>query len=97
MALRAVAQTQTPTPTADQMAIFQNLPPEQQQAILEGLATEGGDGTRRDPDLAMPGTTEPKTERRSARGRGSDCDRALRQWIRSNSSASRASSAATRC
>ena len=68
LALRAVAQTQTPT--ADQMAIFQNLPPEQQQAILEGLATEGGDGAKRDPDLQMPGTPRPGTGDATTRGRG---------------------------
>ncbi len=72
LAVRVVAQTQTqtPTPTADQMAIFQNLPPEQQQAILEGLATEGGDGTRRDPDLEMPGTTQRGAGDDATRGRG---------------------------
>jgi polysaccharide biosynthesis/export protein len=67
-ALCSVAQSQTPT--ASQMAIFQNLPPEQQQAILEGLATEGGESTRRDRDLEMPGTSQSATGAGATRGRG---------------------------
>ncbi len=38
--LPAAAQT----PTAEQIEIFQNLPPDQQQAILEAMGTSGGSG-----------------------------------------------------
>jgi polysaccharide biosynthesis/export protein len=48
------------SPTPDQMEVFRNLPPEQQEAILERL---GGDqaGTQRDRDLASPETVRPRT------------------------------------
>jgi len=41
---RVEGQTTT-TPTADQLAIFQSLTPEQQDAILKQLGTAGGTGT----------------------------------------------------
>ena len=65
----AIAQV----PTADQIAIFQNLPPDQQQAILEALSQSGGGlspglGTadRGRPDEEADGTVpgaEPRIRR----------------------------------
>jgi polysaccharide export outer membrane protein len=58
-------QAQTPTPTAEQMEIFRNLPPDQQQAILESLGSSGSGsasrdgGVRRDRDLSSPKTVRP--------------------------------------
>ena len=56
------------TPTAEQIEIFRNLPPEQQQAILDSLGRDTGDaetsGVTRDRS-----TTQPETERRGARTR----------------------------
>ena len=61
------AWAQTPTPTPEQMEAFQNLTPEQQQAILEsmgqggsGSTTTSRDGVRRDRDLTSPETVRPK-------------------------------------
>ena len=61
----AWAQTQTPTP--EQIEAFQNLTPEQQQAIIDsmsqggtGTTTTGRDGVRRDRDLTSPETVRPK-------------------------------------
>jgi polysaccharide export outer membrane protein len=55
------ARAQTPTP--EQIEIFRNLPPDQQQAILEAIggATSGGSsGVRRDKDLPSPETVRPR-------------------------------------
>jgi protein involved in polysaccharide export with SLBB domain len=63
---RAAAQV----PSADQIEIFQNLPPEQQQAILEGLNRGGNAGStpaptrpRTDRQLKFPETVRPRTSR----------------------------------
>jgi protein involved in polysaccharide export with SLBB domain len=58
-----VASGQTPTP--DQMEVFRNLPPDQQQAILESMGTSQGtstiqDGVRRDADVTAPETVQPR-------------------------------------
>jgi len=61
------ARAQTPTP--DQIEIFRDLSPEQQQSILESL-NRGGDGTsngagRRDRSLEFPQTVRPGDRRGS--------------------------------
>ena len=58
-----VASGQNPTP--DQMEVFRNLPPDQQQAILESMGTSQGtstiqDGVRRDADVTAPETVQPR-------------------------------------
>ena len=53
------------TPTAEQMEMFQNLPPEQQQAIMESMG--GGDPSRptdrvrSDRQLKFPQTVRPRS------------------------------------
>jgi polysaccharide biosynthesis/export protein len=51
-------------PTAEQMEIFRNLPPDQQQAILEamggGSSTTGSSAVRRDKALQQPSTVRPR-------------------------------------
>jgi len=47
--------------TAAQMESFRNLPPDQQQAILESLGSNAPDGVRRDKDLRVPETVRPRT------------------------------------
>jgi protein involved in polysaccharide export with SLBB domain len=60
-------QAQTPTP--EQIEIFQNLPPEQQQAILESLNRGGTTGTlptsrpRADRQMRFPETVRPRPSR----------------------------------
>ena len=50
------------TPSAAQMEAFQNLTPEQQQAILEQMGGSGEAGTvRRDRDVTAPETVRPRT------------------------------------
>jgi polysaccharide export outer membrane protein len=50
------------TPSAAQMEAFQNLTPEQQQAILEQMGGSGQVGTvRRDRDVTAPETVRPRT------------------------------------
>ncbi|MGH8236556.1 MAG: polysaccharide biosynthesis/export family protein, partial [Steroidobacteraceae bacterium] len=61
------AASQAQTPSADQIEIFQGLPPDQQQAILESLG-RGGQGTtgtrpRADRQLDFPETVRPRTRR----------------------------------
>jgi protein involved in polysaccharide export with SLBB domain len=51
---------QTPTPTPAQLEQFRNLPPDQQQALLEALGTQNGGTTRRDPQLSQPGASTPQ-------------------------------------
>lgn len=56
----AFAQTsQTPTPA--QIETFRNLPPDQQQAVIEAMGGADGGANRRDPQLATPQTTSPAT------------------------------------
>lgn len=58
--LTATAQT----PSADQLEIFQNLSPEQQQSILESMGGRSGtsprSGVRSDPRLEFPQTVRPR-------------------------------------
>ncbi|MGB7741051.1 MAG: SLBB domain-containing protein [Steroidobacteraceae bacterium] len=61
----APVSAQSQTPTADQMETFQNLTPEQQQAILESMGNSGGgtttrDGVKRDRSLENPETVRPR-------------------------------------
>jgi polysaccharide export outer membrane protein len=55
------------TPTAEQIDIFQNLPADQQQAILESLGrgqgTSSGSRPRADRRLDFPETVRPRTSR----------------------------------
>jgi polysaccharide biosynthesis/export protein len=64
--LLVTQSAQAQTPTAEQMEMFRNLPPEQQQAILESIGGGGGvttrDGVRRDPDLQSPETVRPQAD-----------------------------------
>lgn len=56
----ALAQT-SQTPTAAQIETFRNLPPDQQQAIIEAMGGADGAANRRDPQLATPQTMSPAT------------------------------------
>lgn len=49
------AQAQAPTPA--QLETFRNLPPDQQQAVLEAMEGQNNGVNRRDPQLATPQTT----------------------------------------
>jgi protein involved in polysaccharide export with SLBB domain len=49
------------TPSAAQMEAFKNLPPEQQQAILEEMGGGASSGVRRDRDLSTPETVRPRS------------------------------------
>jgi polysaccharide export outer membrane protein len=57
----AVAQT----PTADQLSILKNLPPDQQQQLIQGVLGGKGDGTGKkiDPSLQTPDTVRQKDQR----------------------------------
>jgi polysaccharide export outer membrane protein len=59
-ALPAIAQT----PTADQLSVLKNLPPDQQQQLLQSVLGGKGDGTgkKTDPNLQMPETVRPRNE-----------------------------------
>ncbi len=59
-ALPAIAQT----PTADQLSVLKNLPPDQQQQLLQSVLGGQGDGTgkKTDPNLRMPETVRPRNE-----------------------------------
>jgi protein involved in polysaccharide export with SLBB domain len=58
----AQAQQQTPTPTAEQIEIFQSLTPEQQQAVLEQMGAQGAvTDEKRDKSLATPETVTPRS------------------------------------
>lgn len=66
LALPAEAQT----PSADQIEIFQNMTPEQQQAILESMTGSGNgnlsrsrNGVRTDRKLDFPQTVQPRVKR----------------------------------
>ncbi len=52
----AVAQS----PSQEQLEAFRNLPPDQQQAILESMGSGAQGGVRRDRDLAVPETVRPR-------------------------------------
>lgn len=51
--------------SAEQLETFRNLPPEQQRAILDAMAAQGGraDGVRRDRELEFPETVRRRVER----------------------------------
>ena len=53
------ASAQTPTP--EQMEVFRNLPPDQQQAILNAAGGSNDGTTRRDSQLQSPATTRAPT------------------------------------
>jgi protein involved in polysaccharide export with SLBB domain len=53
------AAAQTPTPTPQQLEVFRNLSPEQQQAILDSIGGQDGAAGRRDQQLKTPQTTAP--------------------------------------
>src|ERR1700730_9223161 len=57
----AVAQT----PTADQLSILKNLPPDQQQQLIQSVLGGKGDGTGKkiDPSLQTPDTVRQKDQR----------------------------------
>ncbi len=59
-ALPAIAQT----PTADQLSVLKNLPPDQQQQLLQSVLGGKGDGTgkKTDSNLQMPETVRPRNE-----------------------------------
>jgi polysaccharide biosynthesis/export protein len=59
------SQAGAQTPTPNQIEIFQSLPPEQQQAILESLgrSTSSGSRPRVDRQLDFPETVRPRTAR----------------------------------
>ena len=71
------ALAQTPTP--EQIQIFQNLPPDQQQAILETLEKDGASGTtkapRADRRVTFPDTVRPRQGREDGAEEGRDTDR----------------------
>src|ERR1700737_1169513 len=56
----AVAQT----PTADQLNALKNMPKDQQDALLQSVLGNKGDGTgtKTDSKLSMPQTVQPKTD-----------------------------------
>jgi polysaccharide export outer membrane protein len=63
--LNSAAQAQTPS--SDQIEMFRNLPPDQQQAILETLNRGGStsrarDDRRVDPELEFPRTIRPREQ-----------------------------------
>lgn len=58
-------RTEAQTPSADQMEIFQNMSPEQQQAIMESMTGDRGapttrNGVRSDRKLDFPETVRPR-------------------------------------
>jgi protein involved in polysaccharide export with SLBB domain len=59
--LLAAGAVMAQTPTADQMEVFRNLSPEQQQAILDSMGNGGQSGVRRDRDLTSPETVQPRS------------------------------------
>src|SRR6202171_3105943 len=78
----AVAQT----PTADQLNALKNMPKDQQDALLQSVLDNKGDGTgtKTDSKLSMPQTVQPKTDQSNEllnklkKGKTLD-DRTLRQ------------------
>lgn len=56
-------QTQAQTPSPDQIEIFRNLPPDQQQSILESMnrgSSDSGTSTRSDRELEFPRVVRPR-------------------------------------
>jgi len=63
--LFGAASAQTPTPTAEQIQVFKNLPKDQQDAILQGVAGKGGATGNKQPKdnrVDMPETVKPKSD-----------------------------------
>src|SRR6266852_1719946 len=55
----AIAQV----PTTDQLNVLKNLPPDEQDALIQGVLGRGdGTGTKTDPKLRMPLTVQPKRD-----------------------------------
>ena len=52
----------TSAQTPEQVETFRNLPPDQQQAVLEAMRNGNGSTGRRDPQLSTQPTTAPATE-----------------------------------
>jgi polysaccharide export outer membrane protein len=52
------------TPTADQLSVLKNLPPDQQQQLMQTVLGGKGDGTgkKTDPNLQSPETVRPRNE-----------------------------------
>lgn len=70
-------QVSAQTPSAGQMEIFQNLPPDQQQAILESLGRGGtlsADGVRSDRQLLFPDTIRQRQRDRMEDEDAADTD-----------------------
>jgi protein involved in polysaccharide export with SLBB domain len=67
---QAIPVANAQAPSADQIEIFQSLPPEQQQAIMESMGRGGGgatrstDGARSDRRLQFPETVRPRQRER---------------------------------
>ncbi|HEY0941073.1 MAG TPA: SLBB domain-containing protein [Steroidobacter sp.] len=71
-------QVSAQTPSAGQIEMFQNLPPEQQQAILESLGRGGtlsADGVRRDRQLLFPDIIRQR--QRDRMGEDADADQGM--------------------
>src|SRR4051812_12951016 len=77
--LAPLAASVAQAPSADQIAIFQGLPPDQQQAILDSLGRSGqggtGTGPRADRRLNFPETVRTPTLRDTDADLESDMDR----------------------
>ena len=56
------------SPSAEQMEAFRNLPPDQQQAILQGMGGTTQGGVQRDQDVTSPETVRPRSLDGSGRG-----------------------------
>jgi len=65
----AIAQS----PSQQQVEAFRNLPPDQQQAILQSMGGGTQNGVRRDRDVTSPETVRPRSVD-TADGRGTDGD-----------------------
>jgi polysaccharide export outer membrane protein len=53
------AQASGPAPTQEQLEAFRNLPPEQQRAVLDAMASRGANGQRADAPLQDPAVSQP--------------------------------------
>ena len=49
------------SPSPEQMEAFRNLPPDQQQAILQGMGSTTQGGVQRDRDVTSPETVRPRS------------------------------------
>ena len=71
--IATAAGAQTPAPSQDQLNIFKNLTPEQQDALLQGVLGKG-DGTNKksDSQLESPETVQKKNDRTGRSGKGTN-------------------------